>query len=101
MKGPSHRCAVVFVDNSGIDIILGIFPFARELLNNGTSVRLLCPTKLLKFLVLIIHCNVREPRLVLRARFCNLSTDEDDEFRLSKRNYSQNYVGPSQQAVNN
>ena len=38
MKGPPHRCAAIFVDNSGIDIILGIFPFARELLNNGTNV---------------------------------------------------------------
>ncbi len=38
LKGPPHRCAVVFVDNSGIDIILGIFPLTRELLNRGTNV---------------------------------------------------------------
>ena len=30
--------AVIFVDNSGADIILGILPFARELLRRGTKV---------------------------------------------------------------
>lgn len=30
--------AVIFVDNSGADIILGILPFARELLRRGTQV---------------------------------------------------------------
>ena len=30
--------AVIFVDNSGADIILGIMPFARELLRRGTQV---------------------------------------------------------------
>ena len=32
--------AVIFVDNSGADIILGILPFARELLRRGTQVGL-------------------------------------------------------------
>lgn len=32
------RKAVIFVDNSGADIILGILPFARELLRRGTQV---------------------------------------------------------------
>ncbi|CAN0926990.1 Damage-control phosphatase At2g17340 [Linum grandiflorum] len=30
--------AIIFVDNSGADIILGILPFARELLRRGTQV---------------------------------------------------------------
>lgn len=30
--------AVIFVDNSGADIILGILPFARELLRHGAQV---------------------------------------------------------------
>ncbi|XP_041012571.1 damage-control phosphatase At2g17340-like isoform X1 [Juglans microcarpa x Juglans regia] len=30
--------AIIFVDNSGADIILGILPFARELLRQGTQV---------------------------------------------------------------
>ncbi|PWA60907.1 hypothetical protein CTI12_AA373690 [Artemisia annua] len=30
--------AVIFVDNSGADIVLGILPFARELLRRGTQV---------------------------------------------------------------
>ncbi|XP_048028743.1 4'-phosphopantetheine phosphatase [Megalobrama amblycephala] len=38
MKGPPHKCALFFVDNSGIDIILGVFPFIRELLIRGTEV---------------------------------------------------------------
>ena len=32
-----HELAVVFVDNSGADIILGVFPFVRELIQNGTK----------------------------------------------------------------
>lgn len=37
-KGPPHECAAIFVDNSGVDIILGILPFARDLLQRGTKV---------------------------------------------------------------
>ena len=41
IKGPSHKCAVVFLDNSGCDVVLGILPFVRELLTRGTKVRYL------------------------------------------------------------
>lgn len=41
LKGPPHKCAAIFVDNSGIDIVLGVLPFARELLQRGTKV-ILC-----------------------------------------------------------
>ncbi|KAJ4962351.1 hypothetical protein NE237_022290 [Protea cynaroides] len=34
----SWKKAVIFVDNSGADVILGILPFARELLRHGTQV---------------------------------------------------------------
>ncbi|EOA32299.1 hypothetical protein CARUB_v10015561mg [Capsella rubella] len=34
----SWKKAVIFVDNAGADIILGILPFARELLRRGTQV---------------------------------------------------------------
>ncbi|KAI8021077.1 Damage-control phosphatase [Camellia lanceoleosa] len=34
----SWKKVVIFVDNSGADMILGIFPFARELLRRGTQV---------------------------------------------------------------
>lgn len=40
LQGEPHKCALFFVDNSGIDIILGVFPFVRELLIRGTQVRL-------------------------------------------------------------
>ncbi|XP_060810423.1 4'-phosphopantetheine phosphatase isoform X2 [Amyelois transitella] len=36
-----HHCAAVFVDNSGVDIILGVLPFIRALLLRGTSI-ILC-----------------------------------------------------------
>ncbi|XP_035721308.1 4'-phosphopantetheine phosphatase-like [Vespa mandarinia] len=36
-----HKCAAIFVDNSGVDIVLGILPFARDLLQRGTKV-ILC-----------------------------------------------------------
>uniref|UniRef100_A0A8C6Z4Q8 4'-phosphopantetheine phosphatase n=1 Tax=Nothoprocta perdicaria TaxID=30464 RepID=A0A8C6Z4Q8_NOTPE len=42
LKGPPHKCALIFADNSGIDIILGVFPFVRELLSRGTEVILAC-----------------------------------------------------------
>ena len=38
LQGPPHKLAVIFVDNSGVDIILGMFPFIRELLSRGTKV---------------------------------------------------------------
>ncbi len=41
LQGPPHKLAVIFVDNSGVDIILGMFPFVRELLSRGTKVNLL------------------------------------------------------------
>ena len=41
LQGPPHKLAVIFVDNSGVDIILGMFPFVRELLSRGTKVPLL------------------------------------------------------------
>jgi len=33
-----HLQVIIFVDNSGADIILGILPFARELLRRGSQV---------------------------------------------------------------
>ena len=33
MKSPNvHQCAAIFIDNSGFDVVLGIIPFAEELL---------------------------------------------------------------------
>jgi type II pantothenate kinase len=36
--GPAYRKAVVFVDNMGADLILGVLPLVAELLRQGTSV---------------------------------------------------------------
>ncbi|XP_013107696.1 4'-phosphopantetheine phosphatase isoform X2 [Stomoxys calcitrans] len=41
----AHKCAAIFVDNSGVDIVLGILPFARELLRRGTKVILCANTE--------------------------------------------------------
>ncbi|KAG4970597.1 hypothetical protein JHK84_036695 [Glycine max] len=38
MKMPCHKRALLFVDNSGADIVLGMLPLARELLRRGTEV---------------------------------------------------------------
>lgn len=35
------KCCAIFADNSGVDVILGILPFAREMLRQGTKV-ILC-----------------------------------------------------------
>lgn len=40
-REPPHKCAAIFVDNSGVDIVLGILPFVRDLLQRGTKV-ILC-----------------------------------------------------------
>ncbi|XP_048247858.1 4'-phosphopantetheine phosphatase-like [Haliotis rufescens] len=40
-RSPPHKCAAIFCDNSGADIILGVIPLTRELLSRGTSV-ILC-----------------------------------------------------------
>lgn len=45
LKGEPHRCAAIFVDNSGMDVILGVLPFARELLGRGTKVLLCANTR--------------------------------------------------------
>ncbi|KAG4932677.1 hypothetical protein JHK87_046679 [Glycine soja] len=36
-KPPPHRRALLFVDNAGADIVLGMLPLARELLRRGTE----------------------------------------------------------------
>jgi len=36
--GAPHKKAIMFVDNSGADIVLGMIPLARELLRRGTHV---------------------------------------------------------------
>lgn len=38
LKTRKFKKAVIFVDNAGVDFVLGILPFARELLSMGTSV---------------------------------------------------------------
>ncbi|MAE66495.1 MAG: hypothetical protein CMJ18_19680 [Phycisphaeraceae bacterium] len=43
-EGPPHRSAVLFVDNAGTDVILGMIPFARQLLRDGTDVLLTANT---------------------------------------------------------
>ncbi|VDM75007.1 unnamed protein product [Strongylus vulgaris] len=38
LNSKSYNCAAIFVDNSGADFVLGVIPFARELLKRGTKV---------------------------------------------------------------
>lgn len=38
MRDPAHRRALLFVDNAGPDVVLGMIPFARHLLQRGTDV---------------------------------------------------------------
>lgn len=40
-KTHRHKRALLFVDNSGADVVLGMLPLARELLRRGTEVNLL------------------------------------------------------------
>ncbi|XP_076052846.1 4'-phosphopantetheine phosphatase isoform X2 [Oratosquilla oratoria] len=45
VAGKPHKCAAVFLDNSGCDVVLGIFPFIRELLSRNTKVVLCANSK--------------------------------------------------------
>lgn len=38
IKPTPHKRALLFVDNSGADVVLGMLPLARELLRRGTEV---------------------------------------------------------------
>jgi hypothetical protein len=38
-RAAPHRKAILFVDNAGADVVLGMIPLARELLKRGTEVR--------------------------------------------------------------
>ncbi|CAH8575992.1 unnamed protein product [Schistosoma turkestanicum] len=38
LSGSPYRCILIFCDNSGADIILGVLPFAMEFLNRGCKV---------------------------------------------------------------
>lgn len=38
----TYNKALLFVDNAGADVLLGMVPFARELLKRGTKVRWSC-----------------------------------------------------------
>ncbi|CAD6187556.1 unnamed protein product [Caenorhabditis auriculariae] len=38
LSNANYKCAVIFVDNSGADFVLGILPFARELASFGIKV---------------------------------------------------------------
>ncbi|KAG8193734.1 hypothetical protein JTE90_005032 [Oedothorax gibbosus] len=45
LKGEPHKCAAIFVDNSGMDVVLGVLPFALELLKRKTKVFLCANSK--------------------------------------------------------
>ncbi|MEX0884920.1 MAG: ARMT1-like domain-containing protein [Phycisphaeraceae bacterium] len=44
LRGPAHRAALLFVDNAGPDIVLGMLPLARELVRRGSRVLLAANT---------------------------------------------------------
>lgn len=60
-EGP-HRCAAIFVDNSGMDVILGVLPFARELLNRGTKVKQCTPPLFILYSNIFFTHHRRLPR---------------------------------------
>ncbi|KIH47654.1 hypothetical protein ANCDUO_22282, partial [Ancylostoma duodenale] len=37
LESKSYNCAAIFVDNSGADFVLGVIPFARELIRRGSK----------------------------------------------------------------
>ncbi|KAK2586990.1 hypothetical protein KPH14_010961 [Odynerus spinipes] len=87
-KNP-HKCAAIFVDNSGVDIVLGTLPFARDLLQRGTKV-ILCANSMPAF------NDVTYPELtvILRdaAKICKVIREALEEGRLLAMETGQ--VGP-------
>ncbi|CAJ0962522.1 unnamed protein product [Ranitomeya imitator] len=70
LKGPPHKCALIFVDNSGIDIILGIFPVilacnSGPALNDVTYNESLIVTERIADVDTIIHSALQDDRLTL------------------------------------
>uniref|UniRef100_A0A0N5A818 4'-phosphopantetheine phosphatase n=1 Tax=Syphacia muris TaxID=451379 RepID=A0A0N5A818_9BILA len=41
-ENKKYCCVLIFADNSGADVILGVLPFAREFLKRGTKVIIAC-----------------------------------------------------------
>lgn len=46
LEGEPHKKAAIFIDNSGVDVVLGILPFTRWLCSRGTKV---CFVRLVTF----------------------------------------------------
>ncbi|XP_066588941.1 4'-phosphopantetheine phosphatase [Prorops nasuta] len=78
-KEPPYTCAAIFVDNSGVDIILGILPFARDLLQRGTKV-ILCANSMPAL------NDVTYPELIVTlkdaAKICNVIKQAIEDDRL-------------------
>lgn len=57
LRGKPHKCAAIFVDNSGMDIVLGVIPFALELLKRKTKVYIhIFKFRVILYLVLLSYC---------------------------------------------
>lgn len=78
-QGPPHKCAVIFVDNSGADFILGIVPFARELIRRGTNV---------------IFCANKEPSLndITSDELCKVLEECSHTCNIIKKAYESNQI---------
>ncbi|XP_022246842.1 pantothenate kinase 4-like isoform X1 [Limulus polyphemus] len=63
LRNHSHKCAAIFVDNSGMDVVLGVMPFARELIRRGTKVILCANSKPALNDVTVQELNVLMPRI--------------------------------------
>ena len=70
---PAHKRVVIFVDNSGIDIVLGVFPFARHLLQRGSKVRSLFYFLLILFFFLVEFFVSFPKAYIFTVRTCRTS----------------------------
>jgi type II pantothenate kinase len=66
----SYRRVVIFLDNSGADAILGIFPFTRYLLEKGSTVIFACNS----------FPSVNDVVVFPRYRFDNVLGSGDEEY---------------------
>lgn len=59
LRGKPHKCAAIFVDNSGMDIVLGVIPFALELLKRKTKVCIhIFKFRVIFYLMLLFFCKI-------------------------------------------
>jgi hypothetical protein len=93
-KDQSYKRALLFVDNSGADVVLGMLPLARELLRHGTEVWIKRADRMLAAEILsrehTIYCMLiytRRSHVYSQSREHTIQSSRNQELYLLLRNF--------------